>query len=157
MEELHTEWLDEVNATEQSMNIYYTQRVEHITLTFFYIQQGVIVHTNRSTVTLKDACLNKQDVSKYIRDNRSHDKTIYKVYQVIQYNYTITPQQILDLERPDAKLEVIQPLRDIIFQDTIPCFNPLNELMFIMVPKKQNDSTKKTGVHKSIRMTRKHS
>ena len=59
MEELDTQWLDEVNELEHSMDIYYKQRVEHITLTFFYIQHGHIIHTNRTTVTLQDACLNK--------------------------------------------------------------------------------------------------
>jgi len=59
------------------------------------------------------------------------------VSEVIKYNYTITPQQILDLEPYEAKLEVISPLRDITFQDTILFFNPLNELIIIMVLKKQ--------------------
>ena len=158
MEELDTQWLDEVNAMEHSMDIYYKQRVQQITLTFFYIQHGNIIHTNRTTVTLQEACLNKKDVSKYIRDNRHHEKEIYQVSEVIKYNYTITPQQILDLEPYEAKLEVISPLRDITFQDTILFFNPLNELIIIMVLKKQNEhSTKKVRFHKSVHATRKHS
>lgn len=158
MEELDTQWLDEVNELERSMDMYYKQRVEQITLTFFYIQHGHIIHTHRTTVTLEDACFNKKNVSKCIRDNRYLEKEIYQVSQVIQYNYTITPQQILDLETYEAKLEVIPPLRDITFQDTIPFFNSLNELIFIMVLKTQNDrSTKKVRFHKSVHATRKHS
>lgn len=160
MEELDTQWLDEVNELEHSMDIYYKQRVEQITLTFFYIQHGHIIHTNRTTVNLQDACLNKNSLSKCIRDNRYHDKKMYQISQMIKYNYTITPQQILDdLEPNEATLEVVQSLRDITFQDTIPFFNSLNELIIIMVLKNQKDhyTKKKVRFHKSVHATRKHS
>jgi hypothetical protein len=158
MEALDTQWLDEVNAMEHSMDIFYPQRVQQITLTFFYIQRGNIIHTRRTKVNLQEACFNTQDLSKYIRNNRYLDTEFYQVSQVIKYNYTITPQELLGSEPYEAKLEVIPSLHDITFQDTIPCFNSLNELMFIMVLKKHKEpSTKKVRIHKCLHATRKHS
>jgi len=42
MEELDTQWLDEVNAMEHSMDIYYKQRVQQITLTFFIFNTVIL-------------------------------------------------------------------------------------------------------------------
>lgn len=158
MDDLDTQWLDEVNAMEHSMDIFYKQCVQEIKLTFFYIQKDEIIHTKRTTVHLSNACFYKESLSKYIRDNRFFNEKAYQVYQVIKYNYTITPQQLLDMEHYNTTIEVIHPLRDITFQDTIPFFKELNELIFLMVPKKQNEQfTKKVRFHKRVSsVSRKH-
>lgn len=174
LEELDTEWMNDF----EKYNDFYKEHITKIDMIYMYIsREKKVIDIQKRPFLLHNGCIKKEDLIYTIKQNNSHHNRKYGVFSIIQYNYHIDQEDILDylretkeiycskyetekdkhkdiLELNDDYLIYHNALNDIYFKPTITLFHQLNSLYILYYERsrekgKQN-TTKKIQIPKTF-------
>ncbi len=146
--ELDTEWLDEQTNIEKQYDQFYNETVSHVKATVVFVDDSNrVTHIKRNRLSLENSILRRSKIVDIVRDNRKLNNTIYSLYAVLQFNYNISPDRVIQgkLGTGEEFFHVIKHIGDIYFDKTIPIFSSLNDITLVLKPK-----TKKTNQTKRV-------
>ena len=143
MDVLDIEWFKHQEGIEKSYDIFYKTQVSSVWISILYVIKGEVIFVNREKCQICDRLLRREDIIGCISKNHKNN---YKIDSISKFNYTISPEQIVNSDYVDNYFCTINHLQDIIFNDTISYFTDLNELFIILKPSHEcaASATKKT-------------
>ncbi len=145
---LDTEWLDEQANIEEQYDQFYNDVVSDVNATVIFIDEANnISHIKRDKLSLEDGILRRSKIVDLVRVNRKLNSTTYSLYAVLQFNYNISPDRVIQgkLGTGEEFFRVIKHIGDIYFDKTIPILSALNDITLVLKPK-----TRKTNQTKRV-------
>lgn len=144
-------WIDSFEKTEQKYLSYYKTTPSVVSIFSLYVDKNKeVVFMNGQNVTLENGILKRDKMVSVIH---SQKKNIFKIHDILQYNFTVDPDNIQDFIDSDISygncLIKQNVLRDIKFQDTISMLHNINALFLIF-----KESTADIIPTKSLRKTK---
>lgn len=180
IDDLDTEWLKEF----EKYNDFYKEPVTTIEVVYVYIsREKSLTDIRKRKFLLQNGCMKKEDLIYTIKENNHHRNRKYGVLSIIQYNYHIEQDDILNylketkqihnqtyqsntqkqnqiLELNDEYLIYHNALNDIYFHPTITLFQQLNSLYIIYyernIEKTKLNTTKKIHIQNIGKHKKKH-
>jgi hypothetical protein len=146
MDNLDIEWIRQEERIEKSYDMFYKTNVKTVWISALYINECEIVFVNREKYSLHEGSLRREDI---VECTSKIHKNKYKIESIAKFNYTISPEQIINSDYSESYLSTISDTQDVVFHDTISYFTELNELFIILKPLQERcarSSTKKSKI-----------
>ena len=162
--ELDTTWFDEQMNIEKNYDDFYNNDATNVKATVMFVDENnTLVHIKRQKVKISNGTFTRAKIVEIVRNNRKLNAVKYNLYALLQFNYTISPDRVLQgkLGTGEEFFEVITHIQDVFFDKTISILEDLNDLTFVMKVKQSSSRnlTKKvyltTTSKKKRRKTRK--
>ena len=168
IDELDTSFIDEFEKMEQ----FYRMPLEHITLHYIYIDdKGQISSIRKNSELIENNTIESDQLIYMIKKNMSINECKYSLFSILKYNITDDPINLIndvndneidnDNENvhPEtfsdkSNLEIITNLCSIKFEDTIKCFQDLNDIIIIYYNPKHKGSNVTNSSNNSINKNR---
>jgi hypothetical protein len=138
------------NVSNMKLDLFYKDCVKYINIIFVYLETKnnecsiVYVKKNKHNI-IKSLC--ESDISNLTVNNKTFQNNTYRVKTILQYNFTIHPDDLLTDEKNvlvgDNYLYEHSAHSTIHFNESIKLFENLNSLYFIMEKPKSNVKTRK--------------
>ena len=146
--ELDTDWIDFENkiAQENKYDTFYRTSVNEVKATFIFVDKdNTVIHMKRENVKINSGIFKRIKIVDLIRKYRKLNNQTYSLYALLQYNYSISPDRVLQnrLGDRDEFFKVITHIQDVFFEKTIDYFNSINDLIFVMKPMRSSQSQTK--------------
>lgn len=129
------EWILEFNEEERNYGQLYKEPNTYVSLQMIYVNsKKEIEHVCQSYHKLNDSNVLQRNTLKDVILERNHiNSTCFRLYKLLLYNISTDPEEIITKSKPFQELREITEIKDIVFDDTINYFKPLNTLYFIFV------------------------
>ena len=160
--QLDEEWIKNFENMEKKYDIFYKEKPTTIEIIYIYID----IDKEIEFIKKEDSILNteskilKSNLIYLINSNKIMCEKKYKLLNILKYNFTIEPIEILNYFKNinnnnknisnNKYLHNITTIDDIFFKDTIELFNELNTLYIIYADEKKiKQTTKKIFLNKN--------
>ena len=161
MNELDEEWIKNFESIENKYDIFYKEKPLTIEIIYIYIDSNKeIEFIKKEDYNLNiDSKILKHNLIYLINNNKIMCENKYKLLNILKYNFTIDPIEILNYFKKNNDntinnnkyLHSIKNIEDIVFNDTIEMFNELNTLYIIYENNKNiKQQTRKIYLNKNI-------
>ena len=164
--EIDEEWIKNFENMENEYDIFYKEKPKIIEIIYIYVDNNKeIEFIKKEDYDLNnEAKILKTDLIFLINDNKIMCEKKYKLLNILKYNFTIEPIEILhefrkldidmnidmdidmdiDISNNNNKyLQNINTINDVLFNDTVELFSELNTLYVIYADEKNIKQTTK--------------
>ena len=128
-------WLQEFEKQEEIYKDFYKEQLENIRLFMLYVdKQNHISIIKRSTATLDNGILKKENLIAVLKEYMNHDNKRYRPISLLKYNIDISPLEVnsyLKNSKDYDFLAIEKNINDIDFNDSITLFHDINSLYII--------------------------
>ena len=139
--ELDTDWFDKQMDIEKHYDDFYNSSVENVNATMIFVNENNTVSCiKREIIDINNGIFPRSKIVELVKKHRKLDTTIYNLYAILQFNYDISPERVIQgkLGSGEEFFNIITHIQDVFFNKTIKSLNTLNELTFVMRPKTNN-------------------
>ena len=158
--EIDEEWIKNFENMENEYDIFYKEKPKIIEIIYIYVDNNKeIEFIKKEDYDLNnEAKILKSNLIFLINDNKIMCEKKYKLLNILKYNFTIEPIEILhelrkldiadndnnnDNNNDNKYLQNISAINDVLFNDTIELFSELNTLYLIYADDKNIKQTTK--------------
>tara|TARA_Y100000996_G_scaffold319274_1_gene255375 strand:+ start:97 stop:615 length:519 start_codon:yes stop_codon:yes gene_type:complete len=137
-DELDVSWIELYKELEKNFDDFYKEKPENIQMFFLYVNKNEeleTVNTNNYILDMKSS-IPKGHLINVIRENREKNGKKYRLKNLIKYNVTIEPDDVIHMlnvsnEEGSAFISNENYNHDIHFSDTVCILQNLNSLYFV--------------------------
>ena len=154
---MDTEWIELFERNDELYGEFYKTNVESIEVSYIYVNgNNEIFYVNRENILLNEGgILPKEKLIYLLQTHKFHMKKRYKPISLLQYNYTVDSNDLLNSVRTDIDnslfLNNIHYINDIYWKPTISFMSDVNSLHIVFYHDPNN--TVKHNTTKRIRLT----
>ena len=153
--EIDEEWIKNFENMENEYDIFYKEKPKIIEIIYIYVDNNKeIEFIKKEDYDLNnEAKILKSNLIFLINDNKIMCEKKYKLLNILKYNFTIEPIEILHEFRKldidisnnnnNKYLQNITAINDVLFNDTVELFTELNTLYVIYADEKNIKQTTK--------------
>ena len=147
--QLDEEWINNFENIEKQYDMFYKIKPTNIEIIYIYVDSDKEIEfiKKEDMILNNEAKILKSNLIYLINSNKIICEKKYKLLNVLKYNFTIEPIEILNnfknLDNNNNYLHNITTIDDICFKDTIELFNELNTLYIIYADEKKIKQTTK--------------
>lgn len=147
---LDISWIKEFKEAEKDYEDLYCENVKSINVIYIYVNKdNEIKKYNQEEYILKEEnILSEQELINIIKKSQESKK--YKMSSILKYNIHVDPKEIIEhkIINYDKYLTEIKQVKDIIFEETIKCYQNMNSIYVIYCEIVKNNNRKKTEKYK---------
>lgn len=154
-------WIKEFKEAEKDYEDLYCENVKSINVKYIYVNKdNEIKKYNQEEYILKeDNVLSEQELINIIKKSQESKK--YKMSSILKYNLHVDPKEIVEnkLINYEKFLTEVKEIKDVIFEDTIKCYQNMNIIYIIYseIEKKNRKKTEKYKLKLNNKKSRKYS
>jgi hypothetical protein len=141
------DWIEKFDKEDKEYSSFYKEQIETLSVNFIYISNNRQIETiSNSTIYLSDGILSKESLIEIIKKNKTKNKIKYKPVSILKYHINLEPDDVNDYllniknDNEVSKLEVINKIDDIYFEESISI---MNDLVCIYILFLENNSEQK--------------
>lgn len=154
-------WIKEFKEAEKDYEDLYCENIETIKIKYIYVNKNnEIKSCNEEMYNLtKENILSEQELINIIKKSQESKK--YKLLSILKYNLHVDPKEIVEnkLINYEKFLTEVKEIKDVIFEDTIKCYQNMNIIYIIYseIEKKNRKKTEKYKLKLNNKKSRKYS